>query len=63
MEPRTDPHYCCGMNTLLLILLLLILLGRSGFYIGGPVIGGSTLGFVLLICLIVYLMGGFRTRN
>jgi hypothetical protein len=27
------------------------------------VIGGSGLGLVLLIALIVYLMGGFRTRS
>lgn len=55
--------YCLGMNTLLLVILVLLLLGGGGFYIGGPVIGGSTLGLVLLICLIIYLMGGFRTRG
>ena len=48
------------MNTLILIIILLLLFGGGGFYIGGPVYGGSGLGLVLLICLIVYLFGGFR---
>ena len=48
------------MNILILVLLLLLLFGAGGFYIGGPVVGGSGLGLVLLICLIVYFMGGFR---
>ena len=51
------------MNTLLIIIVLLLLLGGGGFYFGGPVYGGSGLGLVLLICLIVFLMGGFRTRE
>jgi hypothetical protein len=49
-----------AMNPLLLIIILLLLFGGGGFYIGGPVYGGSGLGLVLLICLIVYLFGGFR---
>ncbi len=52
-----------AMNTLLLIVVLLILLGGGGFYFGGPVIGGSGLGLVLLICLIMALTGGFDRRN
>jgi hypothetical protein len=51
------------MNTLLIVIILLLLLGGGGFYFGGPVYGGSGLGLVLLICLIVFLMGGFRTRE
>jgi hypothetical protein len=51
------------MNPILLILLLVLLFGGGGFYIGGPMIGGSTLGLVLVICLVVYLMGGWRTKN
>lgn len=51
------------MNLLILIIVLILLFGGGGFYIGGPVYGGSGLGLVLLICLIVYLMGGFRTRK
>ena len=50
------------MNPLILIIILLLLFGGGGFYVGGPVCGGSGLGLVLLICLIIYLMGGFRTR-
>jgi hypothetical protein len=49
-----------GMNILLLIVVLLLLFGGGGFYFGGPVIGGSGLGLILLICLIIFLAGGFR---
>ena len=45
------------------MVVLLLLLGGGGFYFGGPVIGGSGLGLVLLICLVVFLMGGFRTTK
>jgi hypothetical protein len=51
------------MNTLLLIIILLLLFGGGGFYIGGPAIGGGGLGLVLLICLIIFLMGGFGPRD
>ena len=51
------------MNPLLLIIILLLLFGGGGFYIGGPAIGGSGLGLILLICAIVYLFGGFRSRR
>ena len=51
------------MNLLLLVVVLLLLFGGGGFYFGGPVIGGSGLGLVLLICLIVYLVGGFRSKS
>lgn len=51
------------MNLLLVIILLLLLFGGGGFYIGGPVYGGSGLGLILLICLVVWLCGGFRTRT
>jgi len=43
------------------MVVLLLLFGGGGFYLGGPVIGGSGLGLILLICLVVFLMGGFRT--
>jgi len=55
--------YFTGMNILLLMVVLLLLFGGGGFYFGGPVIGGSGLGLVLLICLVVFLMGGFRTTK
>ena len=51
------------MNILLLIVVLLLLFGGGGFYFGGPVIGGSGLGLILMVCLIVWIMGGFRTRK
>jgi hypothetical protein len=55
--------YVVGMNLLLLLIVLLLLFGGGGFYLGGPVYGGSGIGLVLLICLIIFLTGGFRTRN
>jgi uncharacterized membrane protein YccC len=55
--------YVAGMNILLLLVVLLLLFGGGGFYFGGPVIGGSGLGLVLAICLVVYLLGGFRPRS
>lgn len=56
-------RYIATMNLILLIIVLLLLFGGGGFYIGGPVVGGSGLGLVLLICLIVFLMGGFRAKS
>ena len=55
--------YLAAMNLVLLIIVLFLLFGGGGFYFGGPVIGGGGLGLVLLICLIVYLMGGFRSKT
>jgi hypothetical protein len=75
---RFDPYACMGssphcnldrravsygMNLLLIFLVLLLLLGGGGFYLGGPVYGGSAIGLLLLICLVVFLLGGFRTRS
>jgi hypothetical protein len=54
--------YLAAMGLILLILVLFILFGGGGFYFGGPLIGGGGLGLVLLICLIIYLMGGFRSK-
>jgi hypothetical protein len=51
------------MNILLILVVLLLLVGGGGFYFGGPVIGGSGLGLVLLICLVVFIMGGFRNSK
>jgi hypothetical protein len=52
--------YSSVMNMLLLIVVLILLFGGGGFYFGGPAIGGGGLGLILLICLIVYIAGGFR---
>ena len=51
------------MNLLLLVVVLLLLFGGGGFYLGGPVIGGSGLGLILLKCLVIYLAGGFRATK
>ena len=53
------PTYLAPMNPLLLIIILLLLFGGGGYYVGGPVYGGSGLGLILLICVIVWLFGGF----
>jgi len=63
IEAAPTKCYCAAMNLLLLIIVLLLLFGGGGFYFGGPVIGGGGLGLVLLICLIVFLMGGFRAKT
>ena len=55
-------RYRAAMNLLLLVIVLLLLFGGGGFYFGGPVIGGGGLGLVLVICLIIYFMGGFRSK-
>jgi len=65
-HPMADPFsdwYSPFMNPLLLIIILLLLFGGGGFYLGGPAYGGGGLGLILLICLIVYLLGGFRARE
>ncbi len=48
---------------LILILVLLLLFGGGGFYLGGdrgPVWGGSGVGLVLLIILILYVTGNLH---
>ena len=60
---RAAVGYLAGMNILLLMVVLLLLFGGGGFYFGGPVIGGSGLGLLLMICLVVFLLGGFRTTK
>jgi hypothetical protein len=57
------PVYLPNMNTLLLVIVLLLLFGGGGFYIGGPAVGGGGLGLVLLVCIIIFLMGGFRAKQ
>jgi hypothetical protein len=62
-EPPTALAYHVGMNPLLLIIILLLIFGGGGFYVGGPAYGGGGLGLVLIICLIIWLMGGFGRRG
>ena len=54
--------YSVGMNPILLILVLLLLFGGGGFYLGGPVYGGGGVGLILVICLIMFCLGGFRSK-
>src|ERR1035437_6903754 len=56
-------RYLAAMNPLLLIIVLLLLFGGGGFYVGGPAFGGGGIGLILLVCLVIYLMGGWRTKN
>ena len=67
---RRRPHwngaalcYRAAMNLIIVLLVLILLFGGGGFYFGGPVIGGSGIGLLLLIGLIIYVLGGFRTKS
>ena len=51
------------MNTLSLIVVLLLVFGGGGFFLSGPIIGGSELGVILLLCLAIFRTGGFSTRK
>jgi len=42
-------------------MFLLLLIG-GGYYFGGPVIGESVLGLILLTCLIVFLPGALNRK-
>jgi hypothetical protein len=63
MERVPAVAYSVSVNLLLLVIILLLLFGGGGFYVGGPYYGGGGIGLVLVICLIIYLLGGFRTRD
>jgi len=63
IETIASKCYAATMNLILIVLVLLLLFGGGGFYFGGPAIGGGGLGLILLICLIVYCAGGFRTKS
>jgi hypothetical protein len=63
MEATAAVCYLASMNPLLLILILLLLFGGGGFYVGGPVYGGSGIGLILIICLVIFCLGGLRTKN
>ena len=40
----------------------MLLFGGGGFYLGGPVIGGSGFGLILLILVILALTGRLGSR-
>jgi hypothetical protein len=48
------------MSLLLIIVILVLLFGCGGFYMRGSRGGGISLGAVLLIILVLYLLGVFR---
>ena len=50
------------MNLLLVFLVLFLLFGGGGLYLGGPVIGASGIALILVICLIVFVISGFRAK-
>lgn len=63
MATSVPPCQPMHMNILLVLLVLLLLFGGGGFYFGGPAVGGGGLGLILVICIVIYLMGGFRTKR
>lgn len=63
MESVAANRYPPTMNLLLIVVVLLLLFGGGGYYYGGPGYGGGGLGLVLVVCLIIYLMGGFRGKK
>ena len=63
IDGKQATWYCAAMNLVLLVIVLLLLFGGGGFYFGGPAIGGGGVGLILVICLIVFLMGGFRAKS
>jgi hypothetical protein len=50
------------MNIVILLLVLVLLFGGGGLYFGGPLIGGSGLGLILLVCLGLFLTGNLGRR-
>jgi len=54
--------YRPGINPFLLTIVILLFVVGGGYYLGGPVVGGSCVGLVLLTSLIFYMMGLFRGR-
>ena len=46
-----------AMSLLLILVILLVLLGGGGFYAGGPRVGGSLAGLILLVLIILALTG------
>jgi hypothetical protein len=51
------------MDALLFVVALLLMFGWGGFYLGGPVVAASGLALVLMLCVLLYVMGGLRTKT
>jgi hypothetical protein len=63
IEAVIAERYLAAMNPLLLFIILLMLFGGGGYYAGGPAYGGGGIGLIVLVCLAIYLMGGWRTKK
>lgn len=46
-----------AMSLLLILLILIIVLGGGGFYAGGPRVGGSLAGILLIVLIVLALTG------
>lgn len=53
--------YSYSMNPVLFIFLLFLLFGGGGFYFGGPALGAG-LALLLATLLVLYVLGGLRTK-
>jgi len=51
------------MNLLFVLVVLLLLFGGGGFYFGGSIVGGTGLGLILLLCVMVACTGNVRKKN
>jgi hypothetical protein len=50
------------MNLLGVLIVLMLLLGVSGFYIGGPMVGGCSFALILPVLLVLFFAGNFSRR-
>ena len=70
--PRSRPVPCIGrhirecyimlMNLLVVLIVLMLLFGGGGFYLGGPMVGGSGFGLILLVLLVLLFTGRLSRR-
>lgn len=58
----TNHPEASAMNLILVLLVLLLLFGGGGFYYGGPAYGGTGIGLIVLLAIIIFVAGGFRNR-
>ncbi|MCE0497164.1 MAG: hypothetical protein LV481_04370 [Methylacidiphilales bacterium] len=50
------------MNLLTFLIVVMLLLGCGGFYLGGPLVGGSGFGLILLVLLVLVFTGNLSRR-
>ena len=51
------------MKLLFVLVALLLLFGGGGYYLGGPIIGSTGLGLILLLCAFVACTGEVRSKS